>query len=432
MTKVKVSAKNNIPTSSQTRSELFEFLLEKEFKILDEVSYLNGLYIFAVMIISIIYSCFLLLIPQHDAIKNPNYWYETGLIIPSVLSVYYVLSILQECNIYFGIKSMLTVRTAINLTLSVFIGFTVPYCLCYIIWTIFLEFNYPIPFVVFCGYPMAILIYTILWFEFPYDLRKNNIFRKRLQMYIFSLVWVVVIHFQYSGLSAIFAALPLNLQWIMAIILPILRYINLQVYQKLVEKYAGRDNKMAMIRNNISIAIDYSMFIAVMLSSATNITLFIILGFESLLNIYLCFKILRLHRKIRTDCLGNESWKEEIKNNIHSLVLGETIEVLAPLTYFGTFLIAYMGPNSTILGGIGNSYWDYEKVEDLGKILIVGAEMFFLDFASFLFCGMILYKFCRINLFQEFCKIIRQCWTIMTILISGKLVSVRNNSRKLI
>ena len=208
--------------------------------------------------------------------------------------------------------------------------------------------------------------------------------------------------------------------------MPIFRHANTKAYLKLLEKYAGRDNKMAVIRTNISISVDYSLFIAIMLSSATEVTLFIILGFEFLLNIHLCYRILNLRQKIRPDHFSCQSFQEEINTNLQSLVLNETIEVLVPLTYFATFLVAYYGPNSTILGGIRNEYWNYKKVEDIDNIMTVGVEMFILDSTSCLICGLVLYMFCRINLFQEYCKVIMQCWTIMSVLIPGKLLSVSN------
>lgn len=424
MKTVKIPVNAKIHTRSQIASPLIEFLLEKEFKELDCVSYWNGFYIFAVLIISITYSCCLLVVPQHDAIKHPQYWYELALTTSFVFPLYAVLGTLQECNIYFGVNSMLTIRTAVNLYSGMALGFSVPYCLCYFIWTHCFGFNHPIPFVVFCAYPMTISFCIILWFEFPCALRNEKIFRNRLQYYMLSNLWVLVIHFQYALLSTIFTALPSNFQWILAIILPMIRYINLQVYKKLTEKYAGKNNKMATIRYNISVGIEYSMFVAIMLSSATEITLFIILGVEFLLNIRLCVNILRLQRKIRTHFLWKESWKGDIQNKIENLVLNELIEVLVPLAYFSTLSIAYFGPNSSILGGIGNSYWGYQKVEDLGKIMTVGLEMFLLDFTSSIVCGVILYTSCNINLFQEFCKIIMQCWTIMTLLITGKLLTV--------
>ena len=128
---IKLSANVEPKTIQEIEGQLFEFLIEKEFKILNNVSYLNGLYIFATLAISIGYSCLLLLIPQHDTIIHPKFWYETTLIFPTVLSLYYVFSTIQECNIYFGIKSMLTIRRTVILMSSIVIGFSSAYCFSY-------------------------------------------------------------------------------------------------------------------------------------------------------------------------------------------------------------------------------------------------------------------------------------------------------------
>ena len=191
--------------------------------------------------------------------------------------------------------------------------------------------------------------------------------------------------------------------------------------------YAGPENKMAHIRMEISIGIEYSIFVAVMLASATEATLLLILGSEFLLNIHKCYKILRLRRKIRINYVVKAKMREEIHDKIRDLVMSELIEVLVPLAYFSTFVMAYFGPNATILGGIQNDYWDYEKVENLGRIIKVGMEMFLMDFSSSLICGGILYKFCKINVLQEYCKIIKQCWTVITLLLSGNLITVSYN-----
>ena len=288
-----------------------------------------------------------------------------------------------------------------------------------------MGYNPPIPFAVLFSYPMVILFCIVLWFEFPYVLRKNKLYRRRIQAYMLSWVWWSISRFHYMGLSMLFTALPLKLHWIIAIIMPTCRYFNLKVYSRFVNEYAGRDNKMAMIRMEISVGIDYSLFVAIKLASASEVTLFLILGVEFLLNVHKCYIILVLNKKIRVNFLDEMRLSEEIHEIIVDLVLCETLEVLVPLAYFSTFVIAYVGPNAKILGGIQNDYWNYEKVHNLGRVIKVGMEMFFVDFSSFVICGGILYKFCAINIVQEFCKAIKQCWTIITILISGKIFTVR-------
>jgi len=361
--------------------------LQHEFQILDNVSYLNSLYILASLAICTTYACILLIIPQHD-----------------------------DCYIAFGIESMLTTRTLRNLFMASAIGFVFPYCISYLVWTILLGYSPPIPFVVLCCYPMVAVVCIVLWFEFPYVLRKNKIYRKRIQMFMLSFIWWFVVNFHYIGLSMLFTALPVKLHWILAIIMPTLRHFNLQVYRKLVNRYTGRSNKMAMIRIEIYVGIEYSLFVAIKLATASEITLFLILGVEFLLNIHKCYRILQLKRKIRVNFVDKWRLHDKIHDNIRDLILCEMIEFLVPLAYFSTFAIAYKGPNATILGGIQNEYWAYEKIHDLEKVMKVGMEMFLMDFSSVIICGGILYKFSKINIAQEFCKVVKQTWTIITLL----------------
>ena len=114
----------------------------------------------------------------------------------------------------------------------------------------------------------------------------------------------------------------------------------------------------------------------------------------------------------------------EVQGNVQDLVINETIEVLIPLAYFSTFLIAYYGPNSNLFIGIRKSCWGINEIEDIEKVIIAGLEMFILDLSSAIISGLILYKYCSINLLQKFCMTIKQCWTIIAISISSSLVEV--------
>ena len=408
----------------ETMPKLLKSLLQTEFQILDNVSYWNCLYLFASLAICTIYACILLIIPQHDVIKEPKYWYELIFIYVSTIPIYCTLANLQDCHIAFGIESMLTFRTLRNLFIASAIGFVFPYCISYVLWTTLFCYNAPVPFVVLCGYPMVTLVCIVLWFEFPCVLRKNKIYRKRIQIYMLSFIWWFVVNLHYIGLSMLFTALPVKLHWILAIIMPTLRHFNLKVYRKLVNRYAGRANKMAMIRIEISVGIEYSLFVAIKLASASEITLFLILGAEFLLNVHKCYRILHLKRKIRVNFVEKWRLNDKIQDNIRDLIQSEIIEILVPLVYFSTFAIAYKGPNATILGGIQNDYWAYEKIHDLGSVMKAGMEMFLMDFSSLIICGGILYKFSKINIAQEFCKVVKQTWSMITLLLSGPLVSV--------
>ena len=141
-------------------------------------------------------------------------------------------------------------------------------------------------------------------------------------------------------------------------------------------------------------------------------------------NLHLCYKIFRLHRMICTDILETETRKETIRYMTLNLVLNEAIEVLVPLVYFATLSMAYFGPNAKLYGGIGNSHWGHVKIENIEAIMVAGMEMFLVDFTSFVVCGVILYYFCKVNLYAEFCKYLKRCWIIMAVITYLRLAEV--------
>ena len=425
--KSKISSMNeNVPKKLRFMKILLQHVFKNEFEIQDNVSYWNGFYIFAILIYSVLFSSITLVIPQHDTIKHPQYWYELMYMHSLWFPANRLLHFYQSCSFVFKMPSMITLGATFRLFLATTLGFIAPYVMSYIIWTLILDYNHPMPFNVICGYLSSISFDIMAWFEFPINLRKDKIFRKGLKAYMLLNIWDIFEHLVYAGLAILFVCIPSHLQWILAIIMPILRYLNARVRKKLLNFYASNENKMAILQVDARISINYSTFVAINLAPATEITLFSVLTVEFILNLFLTWKICRLHRKIDPDDQGQDLLKKDIRNNIHSLVLNETIEVVVPLAYFITFFIAYYGPNATILGNVRNSYWDYKEVKDVGKLFKAGMEMFSIDTTSSIICGIVLYKFCKMNLFQEYCKLIKQCWAMIAAYLGSLIYLVKN------
>ena len=206
---------------------LFPCLLQDEFKTHENVSYWNGFHLLTVLGFSTLLIGLFLTVPQHDVVKSPEYWYELIIAFILLAPLNLVLKLLQNCNTSFKIRSIISFKTFLRLSLVTVLGFVVPYCFYYLIWTICLGFNPPMPFSSACGYPMLPLLLSALWFEFPKDLRTDKVFQKRIQFFILSIAWSGAIKFQYQFLSTLFKKLPIQLQWLMAIILPVIRYLNL-------------------------------------------------------------------------------------------------------------------------------------------------------------------------------------------------------------
>ena len=124
---------------------------------------------------------------------------------------------------------------------------------------------------------------------------------------------------------------------------------------------------------------------------------------------YLVCKAIRLDKRV---CTLEKETKEILslkEKLIAELVLNETIEMIVPLAYIGSFLMAYYGPNSEILGDIGCTIWQYEKVDGLHSLIGV-MGMAAVDFGSVILAGGLFWICCRINIFEEYCKTIRKYW----------------------
>ena len=90
----------------------------------------------------------------------------------------------------------------------------------------------------------------------------------------------------------------------------------------------------------------------------------------------------------------------------HQLVVNEKLESMIPIGYCVCFLMAYYGPNSAILSGIVDS-----NVEKTMKMM---ALMFMIDIFSGIFSSILLWRFCKINIFKVYLHSQKEMWTIMT------------------
>ena len=91
----------------------------------------------------------------------------------------------------------------------------------------------------------------------------------------------------------------------------------------------------------------------------------------------------------------------------------ETIEGLAPFAYGICFAIEFYGPNARIVGNVKNGYWQYKEVEDINWLFIVLFLMFIIDTISVLINALIVWRFCKVNILQEFSKTIEKYWLII-------------------
>ena len=244
----------------------------------------------------------------------------------------------------------------------------------------------------------------------PLQKRKDPIIRRRWKAVV---AWYMLTGFMCLQIVVILMLLEnfsREKQWMVALAIPFSKLIFDFVHEKIITKAALPENLregkfMVLISNNLA----YSIGISIALTNATKTTEFLLLGINFCFNMLSCVKAIKFDRKVSPSELETKERNCMTEQVIEELILNETIEMIVPLAFIGSFVIAYYGPNKNILGNIGCAIWKFKKVEDLTPLIAV-AEMALLDTGSAILAGGLLWMFCRINIFHEYCKTIKKYW----------------------
>lgn len=95
---------------------------------------------------------------------------------------------------------------------------------------------------------------------------------------------------------------------------------------------------------------------------------------------------------------------------VTELVLNETVEMMVPIAFLVSYSTAYYGPNKDILGDVGCDVWQFEKIEELNSFFMTVAKMAIFDSGSVILGGGLLWWFCRINIFRQYCRVMKKYW----------------------
>jgi len=226
----------------------------------------------------------------------------------------------------------------------------------------------------------------------------------------------MVIYIQISILTHIFITISKDLQWVMAILVPLIKNFDDSISIRIICKASSPDTIASKSVAKIYSGINFSLWIVIMLgTAATDFTSYCILGVNVLINMHLCLEIIHLNR--RTSLLSQEELKLRVdkKEVLTELILNEVIEIIVPFAFICSFAIAYYGPNAGILGNIGNDYWTFRKVNDIRPLVKSALTMSLIDFLSALITMFALWKYCRINAIQQCCKVFKKYWQILAI-----------------
>ena len=391
--------------------------LTDESTLLEKVSYWNGLLAFPTMIFGVVYTFIITLIPYRNQLEYPSFWFELAFLV-ALYPLMFTIDAIIQCYYTFKAEYMVSFPSLCRLYIPTALIGVLPYCVSMAIWTAVLGLNPPLPLTPIVLNLGVITFAVKLWIDVS---TKNKKFgdRKRIFIFLMSIIYLTFVYFTYSGISVMKEMLPPTFEWLVSIILPILRECHSFVGGKLLLKSKPCYPDVMLFQLYMGIKCFHEFYIVLFLASIQMTTVYSILGIEFLLHIYSCYKIIISYKRIGESptTINNEKLLETRKT-LSRLVLDETLEIFVPFCYLVTFLSAYYGPNAFILGNIRNDYWDFVAVKDFGNTFAVGLQMFGIDVGITFITGVIWKIFCKISLFEQFCKLIKTYWSWMAIRIS--------------
>ena len=407
------------------------------------ISYWNSLYSFVILGVCIISSSTQTLIPWHNLFTNPEFWWEdlirAGLIY---MLLRIVLTTVREAYCIFEKKEILSLIWHMKLYVAHASTFIILRCFEYFIWCVYLQKPYPMPMGAMLQGMLAwyITIFVVIPKLLPNALRSDPQFKKRLKNYLYYLSLWSIIGYQEPIMDNIFTMLTdyqndgIPVQWLMAFVIPAFRRFVEWLLPKFFNKAVGYkkgwtkidENEAATFCLETMITQSYTIYVAVRLSTADIVTGGMVLGVEFLINLYSCVQIIQLHRKIGdTDISGqSDVRKAEKKSAIVSLLTAEFIEILTPLAYGTSLVIAYYGPNATLMTGIKNEYFGIAAITDILQVFNVLFIMTVIDLLGGVLFGILLGYFCSVNIFEEMCKILQKYWMHLAIFLGGDICHV--------
>ena len=382
-----------------------------------ELSWRKGLIQTSIIILVGISSTIpLTLIPAHDLLKFPGYWYETlwhGGYIITWFWVYLCYCVSHWMNIGF----ITSKRNILFMVIIVNVGHLFLLTSSYYIWTNTFSYNFPIPFLgmnllMFANYTF----YPITWFRFPKTWRKKQEFKSRMK---FVILIVICLFFAMMIWSMIILSIRKS-QWqpIIVAMMPISREAFLWIFSKLTEKTASGDIGGANIALACAFTANYLVLAFTIIGSVTTeTTSWVLMGMDFSMNVGHCLRIVWMKKR-----------QPEISQNqlvlIQDLAALELVEFYMPLSFLFVTALSYFGPNGHLIVNILSSYWTSVPIENIQLTLTNMAIFFFVDVASILITAIIFWIFCRINYFKLFLLLQQEFFVVFCVIQGYTLSSV--------
>ena len=403
----------------------------EEYVKINKTSMDKMIHMLLVIIVAIVSFSVFAFIPFHNIIKFPEYWYEPIFIWTfGYWPIYIYFSVVHCKYIIEYPDDIVWSKVFLYVFLPILANAVVEYVITYFAWGVYLGFYLPMPFMgVFQVWVSNILLPIGVWFQVPSNVRSSPVYRERLKSFFWYFLIEQSIPYQMIPIQL---TIPIVAIWnpdfifIYAFVLLLKSELNIYVMERFISKATNDSNDQnGKAIMSVQIKAIYTITIVVLISTATQIASFVFLGVDFAMNLFLTFRIIRLHKKVDASNLEFQETQKQIEEMVTSLIVAEAVEFLVPLTYIITFTMVYFGPNAKISGNVQNDYWQFVKVDNLLTYFTGALQMTIIDLVSFILSSVLLWKLCNINTLKESKKIIKRYGVLSVIFIAELMDKVR-------
>ena len=148
--------------------------------------------------------------------------------------------------------------------------FDILYISSYLIWSVYLQLNHPLPNVGLVTLVPSWNLFTIgLWFILPSHLTANKSFRQKLKFFTFYQIWHQITIILREFYSFLFTNAPYGFQFLVPFLVAGVRELDKKLRSKIVKKMILVQDEAAIALFAVNVCSEYSFFIAIRLVGAS-------------------------------------------------------------------------------------------------------------------------------------------------------------------
>ena len=380
------------------------------------------IYLIGITLIGFSSTISLSLIPAHDVVQFPEYWYELLFQGPSGPLIWGALNSCVSAGFLLNVDCVLRMKNVFMILLMEFLHLEFMIVSSYYLWTTIFDYQWPMPhFGLILTFWTHIFDVLVIWIRFPLEYRKDGKFRKRFMILCSYVLFRMVLFVIYLIIYEYIETSREDYQPLVALAFPITREITVWIGSKLIAKCSNGDNKSAEIFFKYSMAVSHTIMMCYVIGSYTKATTsWTLMGVDFSINVLISLWIVWKKKFYPSNV-------EAQMNLLTDLAINELVEFHAPLSYILVIAVTYHGPNGSIFGNVMNGYWKYKAIENIESTLSNMMVFFVVDFSSTLLTGGILWFACQINLWNLFADLQREFRVPFCVILGCLLVLVRKN-----